>query len=71
MAPKTGTFAVADLLAAKNTIIGTGDFSAQAIADALRQDNENYNTSSSRRSPTWWRRAPTSFDRSPRRSVAT
>jgi hypothetical protein len=43
MAPKTGTFAVADLLAAKNTIIGTGDFSAQAIADALRQDNENYN----------------------------
>jgi hypothetical protein len=43
MAPKTGTFAVADLLAAKNTIIGQGEFNAQAVADALRQDNENYN----------------------------
>jgi hypothetical protein len=42
MAPKTGTFAVADLLAAKNTIIGTGGYSAQAIADSLAQDNENY-----------------------------
>jgi hypothetical protein len=43
MAPKTGTFAVADLLAAKNTIIGTGQYSPQAIADALARDNENYN----------------------------
>jgi hypothetical protein len=43
MAQKTGTFAVADLLAAKNTIIGTGGYSPQAIADALARDNENYN----------------------------
>ena len=39
MALKTGTFDVAALLAANNTIIGTDGFTEQAIADTINADN--------------------------------
>lgn len=42
MAPKTGTYGVADLLANLNTIGGVNSFSVDQIAQIIAQDNQNY-----------------------------